>query len=525
MLERDSGSVGGMLLDAAARAAELLDQKNLAQGINKRSMDPLHAYEEGLNHESLMAYWNYGDPIYFERCMAAAKSTEPLTMMTAKRHRHFISNELGVAELTKPQKPEREHGSHCLMWHPTLITAWYNRNPSAMQWLTEWGDGWLGHMTAGEYGTDVKLPEDEATKSDPEPFMGGWGMTGSVFTWLADLTGDPRFIAPYNDYFSRTGKNTGVHLAEIYQMGMLPGAEQTLAHTRGPSAAVLYNLNNPGPWNAALYATGDKAPFIAAIKKDIEELQRFPYMYTAVECFTDRVFLYAAINPSIAYTGGYTTRNKLNLTYAISYDGFGTDYAALVTSATPQHLKALLCNISDAPIAGKARLWRLDAGEYELTMGPDADNDDNADRIERNESRTIVKGDEIAITLPPKVVQILELKQKQKLEPTYDRADLAIAQRELKIDGQKVTGVVHNIGSRDVEDFVVALLDKDGKAIEHKRLGKLAAPLDLQPKTIGFDFEHLPADHAGWSVVVDPFAAVPEIFEGNNRVSVTQESR
>src|SRR5439155_19232323 len=119
-------------------------------------------------------------------------------------------------------------------------------------------------------------------------------------------------------------------------------------------------VNDP-PWNSVLYETGDKAPFIAAIKKDIEELQRFDYMYTGVECFTDRVFLYAMINPSIAYTGGYTTRNKLNLTYAITWDGFGTDYAALVTSATPQHLKVLLCNLSDKPITGTARVWRLES--------------------------------------------------------------------------------------------------------------------------------------------------------------------
>src|SRR5437764_6885330 len=106
-------------------------------------------------------------------------------------------------------------------------------------------------------------------------------------------------------------------------------------------------------------------------------------MYTEVECFTDRVFLYAAINPSIAYTGGYTTRNKLNLTYAVSWTGFGTDYAALVTAATRDHLKVLLCNLSDHPLTGQGKLWRLEPGEYELTVGPDANNDDQVDQIAR----------------------------------------------------------------------------------------------------------------------------------------------
>ncbi|MEA2733970.1 MAG: hypothetical protein QOE14_421 [Humisphaera sp.] len=497
MLERDG--VGGMLLDAAARAAETLERENLEHGMNKESMDPLHAYEEGLNHESLVAYWNYGDPIYFERCMAAARSTEPQTMLTEKGHRHFRSNTLGVAEITAPRPPDREHGSHCLMWHPTLITAWYNRHPLAMKWLAEWGDGWLAHMEPGKNATHVKLPDDVTTQSDPLPFAGGWGMTGSIFTFLADLTGDARFVRSYAEYFSTQKKNTGFHFAELQQMGMTDA-----------------QISDP-PWNSVLYATGDKAPFIAAIRKDVEELQRFPHLYTTVECFTDRVFLYAAINPAIAYTGGYTTRNKLNFSYAVSWTGFGTDYAALVTSATRDHLKVLLCNVSEKPITGQARVWRLDAGDYELTVGPDADTDDVMDRAERKETLTITKGDELVLTLPPKVVQIVELKQTRKGEAIFNRADLAIAGRELKLANGTLTGVVHNIGVKEVDEVVVAIVDNQGRVIQTKNLGPLAAPLDLLPRTLAFQFDNIPP--AAAAVIVDPSARVAEIFEGNNHVA------
>ena len=33
-------------------------------------MDALHAYEEGVNQLALNAWWNYGDPVHFERVMA-----------------------------------------------------------------------------------------------------------------------------------------------------------------------------------------------------------------------------------------------------------------------------------------------------------------------------------------------------------------------------------------------------------------------------------------------------------------------
>jgi hypothetical protein len=354
---------------------------------------------------------------------------------------------------------------------------------------------------SGEQATDIKMPEDTVTKSDPLPFAGGWGMTGSIFTFLADLTGDARFVRPYTDYFASAKKNTGFHFAEIQQMGLTDAAA----------------IDDP-PWNAILYATGDKAPFIAAIKKDIEELQRFPHMYTTVECFTDRVFLYAAINPAIAYTGGYTTRNKLNLTYAITWDGFGTDYAALVTAATHNHLNVLLCNVSDHPIEGRARLWRLDPGEYELTFGPDANNDDVMDRAERKETVTITKGDEIALALPPKTVHVLELKQIRKGEAIYSRADLAIAARELtKVDGS-LRGIVHNIGVRDAHDIVVSLIDDKGKTIQTQTLPLLAAPLDLLPRTTPFHFDSVPHDTRGWSIVIDPDRGILEICETNNRI-------
>ncbi len=513
MLERDG--VGGKVLDAAARIAELAEKENLEQGVNKVSMDPLHAYEEGMNLESELAYWNYGDPVYLERCMNAARSTERMTVLTDKGHRHFRNNDEGVKDIATPGPLEGEHGTHCLMWHPTFVVAWYNHNPLAIKWLSEWADGWLDHMKPGDYGAAVKLPEDVTTKTDPIPFTGGWGMTGSTFMFLSDITGDPRFIRPYLEYFNTTGKNTGIHLAEILQMGMLPDPEKTVATVKGTTDAVLYATPNDGPWNAPLYAAGDIQPFINALKKDIEELQRFPYMYTQVECFTDRVFLYPIINPSIAYTGGYTTRNKLNLTYAITWNGFGTDYAALVTSATGQHLKVLLCNLSDKPITGSGRLWRLEQGKYELNFGPEKS------ESARKETINVIKGTDVTITLPSKTVQVLELKQLRKTQAMYDRADLALSARELKLEGGKLTGVAHNIGSKGVEDVVIALVNKDGEAIQTKHLGRLDAPVDLIPKRVAFEFDALPADARGASVVLDPEQSVPEIFKGNNRAALS----
>lgn len=101
------------------------------------------------------------------------------------------------------------------------------------------------------------------------------------------------------------------------------------------------------------------------------------------------------------------------------------------------------------------------------------------------ETLNLSRGDAIPITLPPTSVRVLALNphpaQKQtflSLRPRRPRPP-----RELKIAGNKVAAVVHNLGGRDVDDVVVVLNDAQGKPIETKHPGRLAAPLDLQART------------------------------------------
>jgi len=106
----------------------------------------------------------------------------------------------------------------------------------------------------------------------------------------------------------------------------------------------------------------------------------------------------------------------------------------------------------------------------------------------------------------------------QKLDPIVRRADLAIAAREVSLNGSILKGIVHNIGSTDAEEVLVAVVDTNGATLIRKSLGKLAAPVDLVAKRKTFELRLPRAREKGWRLVLDPEGKVPEIYEGNNWV-------
>jgi hypothetical protein len=499
--ERDG--VGGQVLRAGALLAETAEKNNLELGWNIHSTDPLHAYEEGMNHESIMLYWNYGDPVYVERCMIAARGLEKATILLPNGHRHFKRGDTGSVDVKNDRSPEGDGGAHCLMVHPALEAAWYNRGPRVVQMLKEYGGGWAAHQEPGRYAVSVKVPEDTASETDPNtPFPALWAMAGSTSMAIAEITGDAAYVKPYIDWVAKG--NWTLHVPELIELGMYaPGeADKDVVEKH---------------WQTQLIVHGGKGAMIEALKADIEELQRFKHMYTTVECFTDRVFLYPLNNVSTAYTGAYSTRNKLNHPYAVSWDGFGTDYAALVTAATTDRLKVLVCNLSDKPLTGRAKVWRLEHGRYDVTLAPDADGDDRADQPATARPLELARGAEIDLALPAKSVQVLEIRQTAKLDDIYARADLALSPLDTAVSGGKVVGKVHNIGNKPAA-AVVALVDPAGAVVATVPVGTIEAPLDLTPRAVAFELPGVPAQADGWSVLVDQDGTVPEIYEGNNRI-------
>jgi len=408
------------------------------------------------------------------------------------------------------RKTDVDGHAHPLMWHPTLEVAWYNRNPRALEHLTEWADGWLAHMQPGKYATSVEVATERVTATTHRPLYGGYGGLGSAFLFLYWITDQEKYLEPFLQAFRKGSRNTSPHL-------ILP----ELIHRHGlaflgPKLEELVR----GEGASETLVTGDKRPLIEALKRDIAELQRFPAMYTTAEPFTDRIFLHTLRNATVAYTGGYATRNKLHHTHAVSWEGFGTDYAALVLKARRDELKVLVYSFAAKPLEGIMRCWTLDHGQYGLRIGPDANGDDAMDQAARKEPLEILRATAIPIDLPPKTVTIIELQQTRRLDDERLRADLALSPSEVAVAEGIVKGVAHNIGSQPVAAFDAVLLDAEGTVRGRKTLGPLAAPTDLVPRRLVFELPGLPRAARGWRLALDPEGKIPEIFEGNNQVAV-----
>ncbi len=515
----ENDGVGARVRDGAARLAELADKENLRGGINILTTDALHAYEEGMNHLALMSRWFYGDPVYYERCLESAANMERLTVKTPDGRRHIPhSRDLGYGDIEQPKPPTVEGSSTPLLWHPALQAVEYNRNPRALALLREWADTWLRYQKPGQWATEIDVQSGEVKASDKNRPLSGRAQD-LTFTWLYRLTGDSKYIEPFLHFYRQGEAPQPSHefLNDLHNLGALDALDRVVLEKLGTRNPALHCLLTGDASRMVEAVIGPPRPGGASIN-NLYDARRWPDMYTESHLYDDRVFLGIARYPSIAYLGGYSYRNRYLPANAVSWEGFGTDYAALVTVNRLDRLEVLLYNFSEAPLHGTMRVWALRHGTYRIETGIDTDRDNTMDSDITASDRELSRADGVPVTIAPKTVTAVRVTQISQLDDITVRPDLALAAREITVRGNRVSGVVHNIGSTDAHEVVVALTDARGKVLDRKSLGSLAAPNDLLAKRVSFELT-LPSNAGhGWKVAVDPGNLVPEIFEGNNTV-------
>lgn len=506
----ESEPLGAELKAAGEKLAEIMLEHHLEEGLNKRSMDALHAYEEGVNQLALNAWWNYGDPVHFERIMESARSVMQLMVETEDGRLHFVSDrKVGIDEARNgyPEIGETPGNWNWapvrLLFHPMYVVADYNKNPAVLARYVHWGETWMNFQAPGAFVDKVDIKTGNPTgKSDLPPTANRAPVDEFLALYL--LTGDPKWRRPF-----KMGIDGGGFDGAPIQYG------RSIHHlVRWPEPYQDYLREKSEGGYAGFFVNQDREMLTEWLEKSLSWFQRYRYMNTAAEQKTDRILTYNATTPLSCYLGDAPNRNRwLNLG-AVSYEGLrGEDFAALVWDASPKTLRVAFYNFADPDLKGVMRVWRLEHGNYRLRVGVDRDDNGFIDEATGQQLLELQRHSAIPLNLPPGVVTILEFEQQEQLDPIRSRADLALSIQEDAVR-------VHNIGRQAADGFRVVIRRGD-QIVDSVEIGTLDAPLDLHPRSEFVPFE-APLQ-SGDLIEVDPDDRIPEITEDNNQIRISIE--
>ena len=278
----------------------------------------------------------------------------------------------------------------------------------------------------------------------------------------------------------------------------------------------------PRQKETALYdawrVTGDRTWLVEEFKEVVRQQIRSRWLLTEAEPYTDRVPLPGRDLLSRVFLGDWTSGKSHVPGHWVSWEGGGTDYAALVLDARRDHFKALVHSFHSRERPMTMRLWRLPHGRYDVSVGVDDDGDDAPDLVLQREQRELWRYDgAVAFVARPGRTLVIELRLLAELDDVRSRPDLAIGRDDVQVAENGVSVLVHSIGGAGVPASLVRIFGETGQTLGEALIPALAAPHDLNPKTALVRIP-LTGKVKAASVVVDAAGDVAEVTEANNAV-------
>ena len=508
----------------------------IIKGFSAKVRDVEHAAEPVADTQPMMIGLDYGNPIYIERCMESIKGLRDLwTGINDKGHRHFKSSWYSSTEIdTRPPRdcdvPLNARTVKAARW-----LAWYNKHPFAMKFLREWSDAWLEDCLRTDKGKPYGIVPPAIRYKDDE--IGGhadnwhhpglfWsyfdfhGGTQMLLQLLAtyDLTGEERYLQPIELAMKLVGKYNGQSL-KAAPMGSEEWVAGILKKSRSFAETMekWWLLTGDDRFNELLKEYGsDYLKFrLSGDMKYVENGNRHVLegivnngaLTTTEGYFTDRIDIgdihlnqiWGASHLESIYTGSSLYQGFYPF-HAVTWTGFGDNYAAVVTKSTNHMLEILVFNMGDDLISGDLYFWRLDPGEYILEQGVDEDGDKIPESI--NLKRKFLVSGKLSsqkVEFSPGKTQVLRVRQLNPSPETKESslADIAITRREIQVlrdkskTGVKITIPVHNIGIVAARNIEIECKVRDGGEfllITKKNIDLIEAPLDLEARIIEVDF-------------------------------------
>ncbi len=364
--------------------------------------DVEHSAEPSADTQPTMMILRWGDPLWIERNMRAAKTIRDVYMgVDETGHYRFRSGHYGAGLVGKGPRQEGDvHYNTRTMKHLQHLAFW--GNAEARRVYLSWVEGWR-RQTMTDYpnkpagvvpgqlffpsGTPIP-PAGTAAKDwvsanapNPDDPPGMAGMIHGGFIAAYRLTGDVRYLEPMQQYLMRTSfgplfkddvrRNVGSREWVIYgQQG--DTHTDTVASFRwvtGDRTVDEYLLRFPSPYQRYM-VTNDLDDLVKAIEGAARSMRVNFRLMTEELLQTDRAGLPCSRESLGAYTGAvHNWRDGLMPAMAVTWEVPDPHFAALVVASTDRRLRVWVYSFHDEPIRVGMRIWRLTPGRYAATHG------------------------------------------------------------------------------------------------------------------------------------------------------------
>ncbi|MCK5845534.1 MAG: hypothetical protein KAG97_12545, partial [Victivallales bacterium] len=199
---------------------------------------------------------------------------------------------------------------------------------------------------------------------------------------------------------------------------------------------------------------------------------------------------------SVIYNESYVERMILggpgNQSISVSWpEGGGEDVARWVTYADSTKLECRMFSFDPLPRKITARLFRIEQGDYEITLSEDLDGIPGD--VLSTEKKKLTRFDTITVTAPSKVPVLLTVRQVKKGKNSGPLPDLAVADYDCRRESGTLYVRISNLGAAPSKKTEIYLYDQNGKRIEKAKVPTIDAPTDFAEKSVEVAFKDVPA--------------------------------
>ncbi|MAX24346.1 MAG: hypothetical protein CMJ19_07565, partial [Phycisphaeraceae bacterium] len=191
----------------------------------------------------------------------------------------------------------------------------------------------------------------------------------------------------------------------------------------------------------------------------------------------------------------------------VTWENLGNDVIARVNRYSDSGLHVTVFNFNAQPREITLRTWALAAGQYQLIMGPDANDDDMADTIATMSTLDAIHRGSLHNIKLPAGQSAIELVLSHPTSPTAAKADPAIDPGWLTWDrdSDELQLTVANLGCVAAKNVVVEMY-ADGRLLRKQTITELPATTDtLGQCVIRYPkFSSLIATTIGFKIIAQP---------------------